>query len=88
MLDHQRTLGNHRILHQSALRNQSVQECSRGRPQRYSIVMGMGLLPGGHPGGLGMIWSGCHIEVQSKKKRCTSYLGYARFGLECLCGVV
>ena len=35
-----------------------------------------------------MIWSGCHIEVQNKRRRCTSYLGYARCGLGCLYGAV
>ena len=88
MLDHQRTLGSHKRLHQSSLRDLSVQECLRGHLQRYSIVMGIELLLGGHPEGLEMIWSGCHIEVQRKKQRCTSYLIYAIFGLGYLCGVV
>ena len=35
-----------------------------------------------------MILSGCHIEVQNKRRRCTSYLGYARCGLGCLYGAV
>ena len=85
VLDHQR---NHKRLHQSLLRDLSVQECLRGHPQRYSIIMAIELLLGGDPGGLEMIWSGCHIEVENKKQRCTSYLGYARFWLGCLCGVV
>ena len=88
VLDHQCTLGHHRRLLQSSHRARSGQECLRGHPRRWSIVMEIELLPSGHHVGLGMIWSGCHIEVQSKRKRCTSCLGYARCELECLYGAI
>ena len=33
--------------------------------------MGIELLPGRHPAGLGMIWSGCHIEVYTEQVKLT-----------------